>query len=79
MSGKAKTMAAGSRVGQAINNYGDKKNGGASTVGNIIFTNNALSARRHPWLFDSRGGTIVGGVGMLNVDAAMHSDGVKKL
>ena len=72
--GKAATMTAGVRTQQranpAIPNYGDKKNGGAATVGNIIFNNNVLAARPHPWLFAPRGGLIVGGgVGMLHVHA----------
>jgi hypothetical protein len=71
--GKAATMTAGVRTQQranpAIPNYGDKKNGGANTVGNIVFNNKVLSSRPHPWIFASRGGLIVGGVGMLHADA----------
>ena len=43
-------MIAGTRLGNALDNYGDKKNGGASTVGNVVFTNNALGARSHNWI-----------------------------
>ena len=78
--GKTSLMTAGVRMSTrgntADNNFGDKKNGGASTIGNIITTNKVLSARRHPFMFDVRGGTIVGGVGKIQTMAAMMSDGV---
>jgi len=80
---RARTMTAGARltnkVNTADNNYGDKKNGGASTVGVILPTNGALAARviKHPYVINNRGGLIMGGVGMLQVNAAKHSDGFK--
>lgn len=68
---KARTMTAGARFNTAFNNYGDKKNGGASTVGNWLPTNKALAARgvKHPYVIAPRGGLIMGGVGMLHVNA----------
>ena len=80
---RARTMTAGARltnkVNTADNNYGDKKNGGASGVGVILHTNGALAARviKHPYVINNRGGLIMGGVGMLHVNAAKHSDGFK--
>lgn len=74
---KARTMTAGARFNTAFNNYGDKKNGGASTVGNWLPTNGALASRgvKHPYVIAPRGGLIMGGVGMLQVNAARFSRG----
>ena len=80
---KARTMTAGARLTSKVNtaddNYGDKKNGGASTVGVILPTNKALSARgvRSPYLIWNRGGMVMGGVGMLNVNASVRPGGFK--
>lgn len=80
---KARIMTAGTRItnrsNTADNNYGNKKNGGASTVGVRLPTNGALAARviKHPYKIDLRGGLIMGGVGMLHVNASKHSDGFK--
>lgn len=79
--GKARTMTAGARltnkVNTADNNYGDKKNGGASTVGVILPTTGALAARviKNPYVIAPRGGLIMGGAGMLHVNASRFSDG----
>lgn len=80
---KARTMTAGARLTSKVNtvdnNYGDKKNGGASTTGRTIFTNSVLAARgvQHPYKISNRGGLIMGGVGMIHVDASKHADGFK--
>ena len=68
---KARTMTAGARFNTAFNNYGDKKNGGASTVGTWLPTNSALASRgvKHPYVIDPKGGLIMGGVGMLQIKA----------
>ena len=80
---KARTMTAGARLTSKVNtaddNYGDKKNGGASTTGRTVFTNSVLAARgvKHPYKIYNRGGLIMGGVGMIHVDASKHADGFK--
>ena len=53
---KARTMTAGARFNTAFNNYGDKKNGGASTVGNWLPTNKSLASRgvKHPYVIAPR-------------------------
>ena len=81
--GKSRTMTAGARLTSKVNtaddNYGDKKNGGASTVGVILPTNKALSARgvRTPYLIWNRGGMVMGGAGMLHVASSRRPGGFK--
>lgn len=74
---RSRRMIAGTRLGNAVDNYGDKKNGGASTVGNVVFTNNALGARSHPWIYHPKGGLRIGGAGiMTSLSARISGDGI---
>ena len=72
---RSRRMIAGTRLGNAIDNYGDKKNGGANTIGNVTFTNNSLAARSHPWNYFPKGGLIIGGVGRMAAISARIDGG----